>query len=40
MLDRNALERALLLGIVRDHNWEVLILNNINKEYFTYANHK
>lgn len=40
MLDRNALERTLLLGIVRDHNWEVLILNNINKEYFTYANHK
>lgn len=40
MLDRNALERALLLGIVRDHNWEVLILNNINKEYFTYANYK
>ena len=40
MLDRDAVEKALLLGIVRDKNWQVLILNNINKDYFTYANHR
>lgn len=40
MLDRDAVEKALLLGIVRDKNWEVLILNNITKDYFTYANHR
>lgn len=39
MLDRDAVEKALLLGIVRDKNWNLLILNDITKNYFSYANH-
>lgn len=40
MLDRDAVEKALLIGIVREKNWQILILENITKEFFTIANHK
>lgn len=38
MLDKNAIERALLLGVVKEQNWNILILNNITIEYFSFAN--
>lgn len=38
MINKDAIEKALLLGIVRDKNWEVLLLNNIERDYFTPAN--
>lgn len=38
MINRDALEKALLLGIVKEQNWEILVLNAINEEYFTSAN--
>lgn len=40
MLDKDSLEKSLLLGVVRDRNWEVMILNNITIECFSYANHR
>ena len=39
MLDRDKIEKSLLLGIVRDKNWEVLLLNNVVKECFSFANY-
>lgn len=38
MINKDAIEKALLLGIVRDKNWGVLLLNNIERDYFTPAN--
>ena len=38
MVDINQLERALLVKIVIDKDWEVIILNGITENYFTYAN--
>lgn len=39
MLDKDKLEKSLLLGVVRDKNWNVLILNNITIDCFSFANH-
>lgn len=39
MLNKDAVEKALLLGVVRDKAWDTLILHNITKDYFSYANH-
>ena len=38
MIDKDSIEKALLLGIVKTQNWRVLILNNITEEYFSPAN--
>lgn len=38
MVDINAIERALLLNVVRLQNWNILILNDITEEYFSIAN--
>lgn len=38
MIDRDALEKALLFGVVKQQNWNVLILNGITKEFFTPVN--
>ena len=38
MIDRDKLEKSLLLGIVRDKNWDVLLLNNVTRDCFSYAN--
>lgn len=38
MIDRDKLEKSLLLGIVRDNNWNVLILHNITRDCFSLAN--
>ena len=35
MVDINQLERALLVKIVIDKDWEVIILNGITENYFT-----
>lgn len=40
MVDKDSIEKALLIGIIREKNWEKLILNNINKDYFSPANQK
>lgn len=40
MIDRDRLEKSLLLGIVRDKNWDVLLLNNITKDCFSVANYE
>ncbi len=39
-MDRNAIERALLLNVVRNKNWEILIVNNISVDYFLFPNKK
>lgn len=38
MLNKDAVEKALLLGAVREKNWEVLVMNGLSKEYFSFAN--
>lgn len=38
MIDRNAIEKALLIGIVKNKCWSSLILNNITRDYFTAEN--
>lgn len=38
MVDIYAIERALLIGIIREKRWDILILNSITEEYFSYAN--
>lgn len=38
MTDKDAIEKALLLGVVRDKNWNILILNNITENYFSINN--
>lgn len=40
MLDRDKIEKSLLLGIVKTQNWEVLLRNNIIKDCFSPANYK
>lgn len=39
MVNRDILEKALLLGVVREQNWNIMILNNISIDYFSIANH-
>ena len=38
MLDKDAVEKALLVGIVKQKSWNTLILNNVPKDYFSIAN--
>ena len=38
MINLNAIEKALLVGIVKEKNWNILILNNITEEFFSYQN--
>lgn len=40
MVNKDSVEKALLIGIIREKNWELLILNNINKEYFSPTNQR
>ena len=40
MIDRDSLEKALLVNIVRNKKWDILITNNINVNYFSYANRE
>ena len=37
MLDKDKIEKSLLLGIIRTKNWEVLLRNNITKDCFYLA---
>lgn len=38
MKDIKAIEKALLIGIVREQNWNVIIYNDIKRDYFSYEN--
>lgn len=38
MVDINQLERALLVKVVIDKDWQTILLNSITEDYFTYAN--
>lgn len=38
MVDINSIERALLVGVVVDKNWDLFVINNITEEHFSYAN--
>lgn len=38
MVDLNAVERALLVNIVKNQTWETLVLNDITIDYFSEAN--
>ena len=38
MVDINSIERALLVGVVLEKNWDIIILNDITEDYFTFAN--
>lgn len=40
MVDKDSIEKSLLIGIIREKNWELLILNNINKDYFLPSNQQ
>lgn len=39
MIDKDAIEKALLLGVVKNKNWNTLILNGVTEQYFS-ANNK
>ena len=38
VVDKNALERALLINVVRKQAWDTLVTNGITEEHFTHAN--
>lgn len=38
MVDINAIERALLVNVVRLKKWDILVLNDIDEKFFTEAN--
>lgn len=38
MIDRDSLEKALLINIIRNKQWNLLITNNIDESYFSYGN--
>lgn len=40
MLDKDKIEKSLLLGIIKTKNWEVLLRNNITKDCFSIANYQ
>lgn len=40
MIDKDIVEKALLLGVVRDKKWDLLIRNGITIDYFSTPNKK
>lgn len=38
MIDKDAIEKALLLGIVKNKSWNTLVLNGITEDYFSVNN--
>ena len=40
MLDKDAVEKGLLIGVVRQNNWKILIENSITRQYFATDNQK
>lgn len=40
MIDRDKIEKSLLIGVIQQHKWEVLLQNNITKECFSVANYR
>lgn len=40
MASRDYIEKALLLGVVKNQNWNIMILNHMQKKFFTFANHQ
>lgn len=39
MVNKDILEKTILLGIIRDKNWEVLLRNQITRDMFSYSNY-
>ncbi len=39
MASRDYIEKALLLGVVKNKNWNLMILNHMQKKFFSFANH-
>lgn len=39
MASRDYIEKALLLGVVKQKNWNLMILNHMQKKFFSFANH-
>lgn len=40
MIDKDKIEKSLLLGIIHTKNWEVLLRNNITRDCFSIVNYK
>ena len=40
MVNKDIVEKALLLGVVRNKDWELMIKHNMLIKYFSYANHE
>ena len=40
MLDKDKIEKSLLLGVILQKNWEVLLRNNITRSCFSVANYR
>lgn len=40
MLDKDRIEKSLLLGVILQKNWEVLLRNNITRSCFSVANYR
>lgn len=38
MVDRDSIEKSLLMNVVKQQGWSLLVLNDITEEYFTPAN--
>ena len=39
MIDRDYIEKSILLGVVQQKSWNLMILNHLEKKYFSFANH-
>ena len=39
MIDRDYIEKSILLGVVKQKSWNLMILNHMEKKYFSFANH-
>jgi replicative DNA helicase len=40
MIDRDSVEKAILINVAYKNNWELIIKNNLTKNYFSVANRK
>ena len=40
MVDINSIERALLVNVVKNKNWNIVILNDLTEDNFTFANRE
>ena len=40
MVNKDLVEKALLFGVVKERNWELMIRHNMSIKYFSFANHE